>query len=110
MAGNRARALKSYDKAHAWKELFTLAKLEKLPEDEMQNLVKRIASECRSFVASLTALADMRAPLLLPQTTFLREQGMERLDVSSLTTAWTRPRRPSPTSAREEITRRRTVW
>lgn len=58
MAGNRARALKSYDKAHAWKELFTLAKLEKLPEDEMQDLVKRIASECRSFVASLTALAD----------------------------------------------------
>lgn len=44
MAGNRARALKSYDKAHAWKELFTLAKLEKLPEDEMQDLVKRIAS------------------------------------------------------------------
>jgi elongator complex protein 1 len=44
MAGNRTRALKSYDKAHAWKELFTLAKLEKLPEDEMQDLVQRIAS------------------------------------------------------------------
>ena len=44
MAGNRARALKSYDKAHAWKELFTLAKLEKLPEEEMQDLVQRIAS------------------------------------------------------------------
>lgn len=43
MAGNRARALKSYDKAHAWKELFTLAKLEKLPASEMQDLVQRIA-------------------------------------------------------------------
>lgn len=50
MAGNRARALKSYDKAHAWKELFTLAKLEKLDADEMHDLVQRIASACPSSV------------------------------------------------------------
>lgn len=45
LASNKPRAMKSYEKAHAWKELFTLALTEKLEEGEIAEMCERVASE-----------------------------------------------------------------
>lgn len=45
MAGKPARALKAYEKAHAWKELFTLAMTQKIEPDAMSDLIEKIAGE-----------------------------------------------------------------
>ena len=43
MAGKPARALKAYEKAHSWKELFTLASTQKIEPDAMSDLIEKIA-------------------------------------------------------------------
>ena len=45
MAGKPARALKAYEKAHSWKELFTLASTQKIEPDAMSDLIEKIAGQ-----------------------------------------------------------------
>lgn len=49
MAGKPLRALKAYEKAHAWKELFTLAMTLKLEPDAMSDLIEKISGQCDSI-------------------------------------------------------------
>jgi elongator complex protein 1 len=55
--------MKSYEKAHAWKELFTLAITEKLEEGEIAEMCERVASafSCPSSSSALTS-ADGDVP------------------------------------------------
>lgn len=53
MAGKPARALKAYEKAHAWKELFTLAMTQKIEPDAMSDLIEKIAGESFLFLLLL---------------------------------------------------------
>ena len=55
MASNRQRAMKSYDKAHAWRELFTLARMEGLDDKEMSELSHRVAGtwHCHPYAGSI---------------------------------------------------------
>lgn len=45
LAGKYPKALKAYEKAHAWRELFALAFEQKLSEDAVSGLVERVSGE-----------------------------------------------------------------
>ena len=42
MADHPAKAMKAYEKAHAWRELFTLAKEQQLDEEAIAAMVERV--------------------------------------------------------------------
>lgn len=45
MAQYPAKAMKSYEKAHAWRELFTLANEQKLDKEAIAAMVERVTGE-----------------------------------------------------------------
>jgi elongator complex protein 1 len=45
MAQHPAKAMKAYEKAHAWRELFRLANEQKLDEDAIAAMVERITGK-----------------------------------------------------------------
>jgi elongator complex protein 1 len=45
MAQHPAKAMKAYEKAHAWRELFTLANEQKLDKEAIAAMVERVTGE-----------------------------------------------------------------
>lgn len=45
MASHPAKAMKAYEKAHAWRELFTLAKQQRLDEQAVASMVERVTGQ-----------------------------------------------------------------
>jgi elongator complex protein 1 len=47
MAQHPAKAMKAYEKAHAWRELFTMAKEQQLDEETISAMVERVTGKPR---------------------------------------------------------------
>ena len=45
MAQHPAKAMKAYEKAHAWRELFTMAKEQELDEETIAAMVERVTGK-----------------------------------------------------------------
>lgn len=45
MASHPAKAMKAYEKAHAWRELFTIAKERQLDDQTIAAMVERVTGE-----------------------------------------------------------------
>jgi elongator complex protein 1 len=45
MAQHPAKAMKAYEKAHAWRELFTMAKEQQLDEETIAAMVERVTGK-----------------------------------------------------------------
>lgn len=45
LANKTERALKAFEKAHAWRELFTLAKEQKVEKERVLEMVERVNGE-----------------------------------------------------------------
>lgn len=45
MASHPAKAMKAYEKAHAWRELFTIAKVRELDDQAIAAMVERVTGE-----------------------------------------------------------------
>lgn len=45
MASHPAKAMKAYEKAHAWRELFTVAKEQKLEDQAIASMVERVTGK-----------------------------------------------------------------
>lgn len=52
LAGQEAKALKAYERAHAWRELFTLAKNQ--PADVIAGMVERVTGKLTGSPHQLT--------------------------------------------------------
>lgn len=58
MAQYPAKAMKAYEKAHAWRELFTLANEQKLDEDAIAAMVERVTGKHTNLLLLLMRCAD----------------------------------------------------
>ncbi|ORY20535.1 putative Pol II transcription elongation factor [Naematelia encephala] len=54
-AGKPDKAMKAYEKAHSWRELFTLALEQKIPQDKLLEMCTRVTDHLSSRGASLEA-------------------------------------------------------
>lgn len=48
-AGKPAKAMKAFEKAHAWRELFAMAQKEAVPAEEQQDIIVRVTGLCDNF-------------------------------------------------------------
>jgi elongator complex protein 1 len=46
LAGKHSKALKAYEKAHAWRELFSLALEQKVSDEVLSSLIERVSGAC----------------------------------------------------------------
>lgn len=58
LAGQEDKALKAYERAHAWRELFTLAK--KQSPDVIAGMVERVTGELTVLTVELTDRLPLR--------------------------------------------------
>lgn len=57
LAAHPAKAMKAYEKAHAWRELFTVAKEQQLDSQAITGMVERVTGQ-PSFISDVGACAD----------------------------------------------------
>lgn len=95
LANKTEKALKAYERAHAWRELFALAVNEKLSEKAISDMVERVAGK----------LPPKQEVPSLWETTWPRVEDISRLhrctsNTHRMSTARSMPYRPARTLPR----------
>jgi hypothetical protein len=97
MAQYPAKAMKAYEKAHAWRELFTLANEQKLDEDAIAAMVERVTGKPTSTTMSgaltMQTISPVEERILTPHRCSWITRKTWIVQCRSYLRVWSLPRR-----------------